>query len=350
MFLGDTMKTVSHMAGITLALVAACATIAVHGQSKPDAQNIGIEQLRSQIQGIRGAFPGNMAVYMKNLQTGEEIALDADSVYETFSVIKIPIMAEVFHQAESGKFSLDQRVELTPGDQRLPSGVLYTMQPGLKPTIRDLLTLMIIISDNEATDLLADKVTRPSVTSYMHQLGLANTSIEFSDLDWDRKWLGSLDAGYRNAPGNKTLEFPFDKYSGSEVQHAFGETIYNAGIYFGHSTPREVGRLLEMIQQKKLVSVGASEWMLATLEKQQVDNRFPKYLRDVVIAHKTGDGQPFLANDAGIIFIRNQPVVLVVFTGHHRGDTESLHDAVARVAALVGQHYGARLSSDYKPR
>ena len=53
---------------------------------------------------------------------------------------------------------------------------------------------------------------------------------------------------------------------------------------------------------------------MATLEKQQVNNRFPKYLRDVTIAHKTGDGQPFIANDAGIIFIKDQPIVLVVLT------------------------------------
>jgi beta-lactamase class A len=340
------MRLVSNM--MTLALVLTIVGTPVRSQSKKNAGG-GTEQMRSQIESIRSGFPGNMAVYMKNLQTGEEITIDADSTFETFSVIKVAIMAEVFHQAETGKFSLDQRLELKPGDQRLPSGVLYTLLPGLTPTIRDLLTLMIIISDNEATDLLADKVTRASVTRYMHELGLANTSIQYSDLDWDRKWLSSMDTSYSAASGDKTLQFPFDKYTDSQVQHAFGETIYNAGIYFGHSTARELGHLFEMIQQKKLVSAPASEWMLATLEKQQVNNRFPKYLRDVVIAHKTGDGQPFIANDAGIIFVKNQPIVLVVLTGHHRGDTESLHDAVARVAALVGQYYGARLSPDYKP-
>jgi beta-lactamase class A len=318
------------------------------GQSGTDA-NKGVQELQAQIQNIRKNFPGDMAVYMKNLQTGEEIAIDADTTYETFSVIKIAIMAEVFHQAEMGKLSLDQRVELKPGDQRLPSGVLYTMQPGLTPSIRDLLTLMIIISDNEATDLLADKVTRSSVSSYMHELGLKDTFIQYSDLDWDRKWLSSMDPSYRDAPGNKTVQFPFGNYSDARVQLAFGETIYHAGIYFGHSTARNIGRLLEMIQQKKLVSAQASEWMLGALEKQQVNNRFPKYLRDVTIAHKTGDGQPFIANDAGIIFVKDKPIVLVVFTGHHRGDTESLHDAVARVAALVGKQYGVRLSEDYKP-
>lgn len=160
-----------------MAMVAmlAFANFAVRGQAEGDP---GVELLRTQIENIQRAFPGNMAVYMKNLKTGEEITVDADTTYETFSVIKVAIMAEVLRQAKAGKFSLDQRVELKARDQRLTSGVLYTLQPGLTPTIREVLTLMIIISDNEATDLLADKVTRASVTKFMRELGLAKTSIE----------------------------------------------------------------------------------------------------------------------------------------------------------------------------
>lgn len=343
------MRLISRAVTLVFSLIFILLGSLAHAQSKP-APAPGVEPLKSQIQAIRQAFPGDMSVYMKNLASGEEIALDADSTYETFSVIKLAIMAEVLRQAEAGKFSLDDRIILKPGDQRLPSGVLYTLQPGLNPSIRDLITLMIIISDNAATDLLADKVGRASVTSTMHGLGLKNTSIQFSDLDWDRTWLGSLDSSYKNATGDKTIHFPFGQYTEAQVQQAFGKTIWDAGIYFGHSTAREIGRLLEMIQQGKLVSKPASEFMLATLEKQQVNDRFPKYLRDVTVAHKTGDGQPFIANDAGILFVKNQPIVLVVFTGHHRGETEPLHDAIARVAALVASHYGAQLTSGYKPQ
>jgi beta-lactamase class A len=343
----NSMRVVSRAVATGLSVALLCSL--AHAQSK-SASNVELQQLKSQLQNIRQGFPGDMAVYMKNLKTGEEIALDADSIYETFSVIKIPIMTAVLRQAEAGKFSLNDRITLRAADERLPSGVLYTMQPGLNPTIRDLITLMIIISDNAATDLLADKVGRANVTSYMHELGLKDTSIKFSDLDWDRAWLGTLDPSYKNATGDKTIQFPFNKFSEAQVQSAFSQAIYNAGIYFGYSTAREIGHLLEMIQQNKLVSKPSSEFMLATLERQQVNNRFPKYLRDVLIAHKTGDGQPFIANDAGILFVKNQPVVLVVFTGHHRGETEALHDAVARVAALVAEHYGAQLSPDYKPQ
>jgi len=334
---------------LLLALLALAVATTAAAQSSQIGGAESLSQLREELQAIRRPFPGNMSVYMKNLSTGDEIALDADTVYETFSVIKLAIAAEVLRQAEAGKFSLNDRVAITPADRRLPSGVLYSLDPGLQPAVRDLLTLMIIISDNEATDILASEVGRANVTAYMRSLGLKNTTIQFSDLDWDRTWLGTLDPAYKNASGDQTINFPFGKYSESQVSTAFGHTIYDAGIYFGHSTTREIGQLLEWAAQGKLVSRTASTLLLDIMEKQQVNDRFPRYLEDVRIAHKTGDGQPFIANDAGVLWVRNQPIVLVVFTGHHRGSTSSLHASIARVAALVVRHYGGKVTPDFQP-
>jgi beta-lactamase class A len=340
---------------ITLLVVLFFGQVSLSAEQKPAetapsvaTPNASLPSLQSQIQQIRSQFAGDMSVYMKNLSTGDQIALDADSVYETFSVIKLAIAAELLRQVQAGKISLADRITTKAADERLPSGVLYTLDPGLNPTIKDLLTLMIIISDNEATDLLGDKVGRANVTAFMHTLGLNKTSIEYSDLDWDRKWLSTLDPSYRNAAGNQTIDFPFGKYTDPQVRQAFGHTIYDAGIYFGHSTTREIGTLLEMIASGKLVSKSASELLLGIMEKQQVNDRFPRYLQDVRMAHKTGDGQPFIANDAGVIWVKDQPIVLVVFTGHHRGETAALHDSIARVAALVVKHYGGSLSPDFK--
>ena len=128
---------------------------------------------------------------------------------------------------------------------------------------------------------------------------------------------------------------------------AFGKTIYDAGIYFGHSTTREIGRLLEMMVAGTLVSPQASQKLIAIMEKQQVNDRFPRYLPGIRIAHKTGDGQPFIANDAGVLWVSDQPVVLVVFTGHHRGGTPELHDAIARVAATVVKFYGGPVAEGF---
>src|SRR5207302_6144034 len=78
------------------------------------ASKKSLSTLQSQIEQIRKHFPGDMSVYMKNLSSGEEIALDSDKVFETFSVIKLAIASELMHQVEAGKFSLSDRVALTP--------------------------------------------------------------------------------------------------------------------------------------------------------------------------------------------------------------------------------------------
>jgi len=336
------------IAPYVLLLATVLCTPRVWSQAVPASDARSLTALRAQLEQIRRPFPGEMSIYMKNLSTGEELSLDSDKVFETFSVIKLAIAAEVMHQVQQGKFALTDRVPLTAANQRLPSGVLYALDPGLTPTVKDLLTLMIIISDNEATDALADKVGRANVTAYAHSLGLMNTSIEFSDLDWDRTWLGTLDPAYKHASGDQTVNFPFDKYTEQQSQDAFGHTIYDAGIYFGHSTTRDIGHLLEMLATGKLLSQSASDLLIGVMEKQQVNDRFPRYLENVRIAHKTGDGQPFIANDAGILWVTGKPIVLVVFTGHHRGTTPALHDAIARLAATVVQHYGGRVSADFK--
>src|ERR1700720_5016788 len=87
-----------------------------------------------------------------------KIALDADRQMDTMSVIKIPLMVEAFRQMEAGKFSLDDKITLKESDKRPGTGIIRSLDPGAILTIKDLLTLMIIVSDNTATDLLYDKV------------------------------------------------------------------------------------------------------------------------------------------------------------------------------------------------
>lgn len=297
--------------------------------------------LEERLRAIRAGFDGRMAIYAENVATGESFAVDADSAYETFSVIKVPIMAAVLQRVKEGRLSLSDRIPLRLDQQRIPSGVLYALDPGLRPTVKDLLVLMTIISDNEATDALADLVGRDEVTRLMASLGFPGTELRFSDLEWDRLWLSALDPTYATASGDKTVAFPFEKHSDKQVREAFRRVIEDTGLFFGRSTAREMGRLFVKMAKGELVSKEASETMIAILEKQQVNDRFPRYLGEGVrIAHKTGDGQPWVANDAGIVWVKGQPIALVVFTGHHRGTRSEMQDAVARIAAAVVHHYG----------
>src|SRR4029453_11659548 len=224
------------------------------------------------------------------------------------------------------------------------SGVLYALDAGLKPTVRDLLTLMTIISDNVATDALADLVGRDAVTRFMASLGLPNTRIRFSDLDWDRLWLSTLDPAYASASGDKTVLFPFDTHGSDKTSDAFRHVVEDTGLFFGRSTAREIGRLFASMARGTLVSKDASDLMLSIIKRQQVNDRFPRYLGDgVAIAPKTGDGPPWAANAAGVLWVKGQPIVLVAFAGHHRGTTAEVHEAEARVATAVVHHYGGEV-------
>ena len=299
------------------------------------------ESLEARLRRVRERVDGRMAIYVEDLASGDTVAIDADAPYETFSVIKVPIMATVLQRVAEGKLSLDQRVPLRLEQRRIPSGVLYALDPGLQPTIRDLLTLMIIVSDNVATDALADLVGRDAVTRFMAELGLPGTRIKFSDLDWDREWLSALDPAYRDASGDRTIAFPFEKYPAARVGESFRRVIEDTGLYFGRSTARETGQLFARLAKGSLVSQDASRLMIEILKKQQVNDRLPRYLGDgIEIAHKTGDGQPWVANDAGILWVKDRPIVVVVFAGHQRGRTSDLQDAEGRIAALVAHHYG----------
>jgi N-acetylated-alpha-linked acidic dipeptidase len=302
------------------------------------------DALGSRLRAIRDKVDGRMAVYVEHVATGEQMAIDADAEYETFSVIKVPIMATVLDQVRQGKLRLGQRVPMRLDQRRIPSGVLYALDPGLQPTVRDLLTLMTIISDNQATDALADLVGRDTVTKHMTALGLTSTRIRFSDLDWDRQWLSTLDPAWKDASGEKTTTFPFDQYSSAQVSEAFRHVIEDTGLYFGRSTARDIGRLFAMMARGELVSKDASGLMIDILKKQQVNDRLPRYLGDgVTIAHKTGDGQPWVANDAGIVWVKGQPIVIVVLAGHHRGSTDDLRIAEGRIAAAIVHHYGGEV-------
>ena len=303
--------------------------------------------LEAKLRAVRETVDGRMAVYVQHLGTGETVAIDADAPYETFSVIKVPIMATVLQRVHDGALALSDRITLRKEQARIPSGVLYALDAGLQPTVKDLLTLMTIISDNVATDALGDLVGREAVTAHMAQLGLPNTRIRFSDLEWDRLWLAALDPSYADASGDKTVGFPFATFGDARVSEAFRRVIEDTGLYFGRSTAREMGRLFAMMARGELVSKDASALMIDILKKQQVNNRIPRDLGDnVEVAHKTGDGQPWVANDAGILWLQGQPVVLVVFAGHHRGTTAALHDAEARIGAIVASHFKAAAGRD----
>ncbi len=253
---------------------------------------------------------------MKCLETGEEVSLDANRQMDTMSTIKIPLMIEAFRQVEEGKFSLSDRVQLQDDDRRPGTGIIRSLDTGAGLTVKDLITLMIIVSDNTATDLLFAKVGGiDPVNRLMTGYGLTQTRAVATGSVWF--------AALRAAPN------PADFHR--EGKHPFGL-----------SSPRDMGILLEKIKTGKAVSQAASDQMLQILRAQLYTTRLPRMVTGFRVAHKTGDFLPYIGNDVGIFESARRNVIVSVFTANHYGDGFTLEDAIARIGREIADYFAYR--------
>jgi beta-lactamase class A len=298
----------------TLAAVI-CASVVGLGQPAPRPAPKGLDRLEANIARITRSVNAKWGIYMKCLETGEEIAINADDQMDTMSVIKIPLMVEAFRQIDEGKFKLSDRVMIADADKRPGTGVIRSLDAGANLTIKDLLTLMIIVSDNTATDLMYGKIGGPeAVNRLMDSFGYKTIRAEHTGKEWF--------ALLAKAPS-------------SEEFHREGKTP------FGLSSPREMGKLLEKIKRGEAVNKAASEQMLQIMRGQVYTTRMPKYVTGFRVPHKTGDFLPYVANDVGILESPNRNIVLSVFTAHHYGVGTYLEDSIGRIAELVANYYGS---------
>ncbi len=275
-----------------------------------------LARLQSNIERITRSVNARWGIYIKCIETGEEIAINADETMDTMSVIKIPLMVEAFRQIEAGKFGLTDRVTLKEAEKRPGTGVIRSLDAGASLTIKDLITFMIIVSDNSATDMLFEKVggVEP-VNKLMQSYGLSTI-----------KATGPSDVWFKALRAEPDL-WKF---------HTEGKTPY------GLSSPRDMGRLLEKIQKGEAVSKQASEQMLQIMRGQVYSSRLPKYVTGFRVPHKTGDFLPYIGNDVGILESTNRHIVISVFTARHNGVGPNLEDAIGRIAEQVANFFAFR--------
>ena len=245
--------------------------------------------LESDISRIIDNSGAEMGLSALHLESGQRIDVDAGRVFPLCSVLKIPVLVEAFRQIEEGLFTLDDRWQLTTAEKNLPSGVLVFFDDGLAPTVRDLLTLMIIISDNTATDMVMNRLGAGSVTSTMHSLGLTGIHVPMTIRQIFDDLLPSADPtqdmlALATAPRNRT-----------------GRS-YSLGPDNDVGTPAALTELLARIWRGEFVSRAACDAMLDILLKQQLNDRLPRYLPPGTrCAHKTGT-LTGIRNDSGIIY------------------------------------------------
>jgi beta-lactamase class A len=300
-----------------------------------------IDLLKQKLQQISSGVSADWGVYIKSIDTGEEIAINADNVMDTMSAIKIPLLVDVYRQVDAGKINTADRIVMKTGDKRFGTGVLRTLDPGLNLSFRDALELMIIQSDNSGTDMAFARAGGPAhVTQTMHEMGLNAITATGTSFDWFRALAEAGDPAYAKFTPEElfTKGFP-EKLTDADVErfHFEGKHPYVL------SSARDMGRLLEMMATNKAASEKSCREMLRMMGRQQFRTRIPRFMMgDVSTPHKTGDFPPYIANDVGLIQTGSARVVVVFFSAHHRGYYQELEDAIGRMSEQVWAYFNYR--------
>jgi beta-lactamase class A len=336
--------------------------IAEKGKSSIDPD---MTKLRSEILKISREVKGQMGLYMKHLESGKEIAIEADKIFPLGSVFKMPLMVEVYRQAHEGTLSLDEKLKLEVRNYCIGSGILQYLSPGLELTVRDLVTLMIIASDNTASETLWKRIGIQRVNMLIRELGLHKTSIylpwregfllsmgmgPFKDKsvqeaartwkglsDLDRmKILNEIDTEYANLSVEE-FRRRYESLYGLKEEKKFKTQREYDQVFDNLGTPREIGIILEKVLKGEVVSQEASKEMLAMMMRNLFSSGLPQYLSDdVVVAAKSGITAGTV-NNAGIIYasIRSHIVLCVFFKKLEEKNPEKAQLAEAKIARLV---------------
>lgn len=256
-------------------------------------------------------FPGRAGIFVKHLTTNEGSGVRDGEIFNSASVIKIPVLVLAFQMADKGEIKLDERITIRKEDIRGGSGIFRYHDAGLQPTFRDVLLQMVITSDNTATDLAIAKVG-----------GVARVN----------SWL--KESGY--ADGQRLVQTTgelFAKYGAlTPADDRNAKTNADRSYWLGEISPRSVGLMLEAIEKKTIASEAACTDMLRMMRAQQAGSRRLPHFITVPVAHKTGDFPPVLANDVGIVYARSGPIVVSFLGNSITGNYGEAEDRIGRFA------------------
>jgi beta-lactamase class A len=232
-----------------------------------------LEAFQQQLTAFSTRAPGRIAIAVEDVATGVTTGINPGREMPAASTIKIPVMVEVFRQLVAGDFDLNTKITLRKSDRDWGYGQLCDAHIGSTYTVSRLLSLMIDVSDNTATNMLIRRVGRQRINATMRELGLNHTHLG----DFIRS----------NGPIRWALR----------------------------SSPADMMHLLGAMAKEQLVDEWSSRAMIAILRGQHHNGLIPEPLPPgTEIAHKTGTLHDTL-NDVGIVYgDGDDPYVIAVMT------------------------------------
>ncbi len=254
------------------------------------------EALRAYLSDVSGC----VCVAFRDLTTDEGFSIRGAEAVPSASTIKLVIMAELLARVQAGGMRLEDTVTITEEMRTGGDGILKELEVGHAFTLKELLTLMIIVSDNEATNILIDLLGMERINERAQTMGLACAHL-----------------------GRKMMD--------SEARRQ-GRDNYICAL--------DMERILTQIYRGELLGAAESRLMLDILLRQQQSGRLQLYLpEEVAVAHKCGD-LDLLENDGGIVFAPERPYTLVVLTSAMPSNKEG-REVIGHISRIVYDHMTA---------
>src|SRR5215212_7226732 len=235
--------------------------------------------LDDQVKPIVASFKGKVSLFARNLDTGETYGLSPDERVRTASTIKIAVMIEAFARVAEGKAKWTDELILTKKKKVSGSGILFELSDGLRFTLRDGVNLMMMLSDNTATNLVLDVLTTDAVNARMESLGFKQIKIM--------------------------------RRVGSGGESSAGKDPENKKFGLGMATPREMVLVMEKLERGEIISPAASKQMIDLMKREQGRNAIGRSLPNVPMASKYG-ALDRLRSAVGILYTKKGKIAMAI--------------------------------------
>jgi beta-lactamase class A len=264
---------------INVLFIVLLAAVGAGAQISPATTPATAAALDQRVRAEVAQFKGKVSFFAKNLDTGAVYQLGGDDRVPTASTIKLAIMVEAFARVAAGKAKWTDELVLTKDKKVGGSGILNEFADGLRLTFRDGVTLMMIMSDNTATNLVIDTLTADAVNARMEALGFKETRLM-------RRVFG----------GGESLE---------------GKKEENKRFGLGRTTPHELVTLMERLERGEIVNAAASQEMLDLMKREQGTNGIWRADWRLTKATKSG-ALDALRSNVGILYHPRGRIALAI--------------------------------------
>lgn len=261
-----------------------------------------LSTVKRQIENTIPRARGEVGVAIKHLESGTEILVNAEKSYPMASTFKVPLLVELFYERAAGKLSMDDRIELMPGDLHVGSGIIIAQfdAPGVQLSIHNLINLMMRSSDNSAADMLLNRAGTANVTARMKALGLNSIRVDRTAQELILNQSGLDYAKYGALPVREVRKLldAVDSATAVRANDQFNKTEKDI------ARPSDMNRILEKLYAGEIVDRASSDEIIEILKECQTGTaRIPGLLpSDTVVAHKSGTIGGSV-NDTGIVFL-----------------------------------------------